>query len=74
MHLHPFATIAVVLALATVAGLIATRLRQPLIVAFILVGVAAGPVGAGWVTVDSTLARWGWRSCCSWSGSGWICT
>lgn len=55
MGLHPFTTIAVILALATVAGLIATRLRQPLIVAFIAVGIAVGPVGTGWVSADSTI-------------------
>lgn len=53
--LHPFATVAVILAIATVAGLVATRLRQPLIVAFIGVGVAVGPVGTGWVSADSTI-------------------
>lgn len=55
MNLHPFTTIAVILAIATVAGLIATRLRQPLIVAFIAVGIAVGPVGTGWVTADNTI-------------------
>ncbi|MGD9619252.1 MAG: cation:proton antiporter [Mycolicibacterium sp.] len=55
MGLHPFTTIAVILAVATVAGLIATRLRQPLIVAFIAVGIAVGPVGTGWVSADSTI-------------------
>lgn len=62
MDSHPFATVAIILAIATVAGLLATRLRQPLIVAFIVVGIALGPVGAGWVTTDSTielLARFG---------------
>lgn len=54
MDLHPFTTIAVILAIATVAGLLATRLRQPLIVAFIVVGIAVGPVGTGWVSADST--------------------
>lgn len=62
MDSHPFATVAIILAIATVAGLLATRLRQPLIVAFIVVGIALGPVGTGWVTIDSTielLARFG---------------
>ncbi|ABM12258.1 MULTISPECIES: cation:proton antiporter [Mycolicibacterium] len=52
---HLFPTIAIILALATAAGVVATRLRQPLIVAFIMVGVAVGPVGAGWVSADSTM-------------------
>lgn len=55
MDLHPFPTIALILALATAAGLVANKLRQPLIVAFILVGVAVGPVGADWVSADSTM-------------------
>lgn len=44
-----FHQIAAVLALAAVVGFVATRLRQPLIVAFIGVGVAVGPSGFGWV-------------------------
>ncbi|QUR65769.1 cation:proton antiporter [Mycobacterium spongiae] len=55
MDLHPFATIAIILAIATVAGLFATRLRQPLIVAFIGVGIAVGPVGTGWASADNTI-------------------
>lgn len=55
MNGHLFPTIAIILALATAAGVVATRLRQPLIVAFIMVGVAVGPVGAGWVSADSTM-------------------
>ncbi|WP_333891559.1 cation:proton antiporter family protein [Mycolicibacterium gadium] len=55
MDLHPFTTVAVILAIATVAGVLATRLRQPLIVAFIVVGIAVGPVGTGWVSADSTI-------------------
>jgi Kef-type K+ transport system membrane component KefB len=44
-----FAEFAGVLAIAAVAGLLATRMRQPLIVAFIGVGIGVGPVGLGWV-------------------------
>ncbi len=55
MDLHPFPTIAIILAIATVVGLIAVRLRQPLIVAFIGVGIAVGPVGTGWVSTDNTI-------------------
>lgn len=39
----PFAQIAFVLALATAAGLILTRLRQPLLLAFLTVGFIVGP-------------------------------
>jgi Kef-type K+ transport system membrane component KefB len=52
---HSFATMALILAIATVAGLVATRLRQPLIVAFLAVGIAVGPVGTGWVSADDTI-------------------
>jgi Kef-type K+ transport system membrane component KefB len=41
--------IAAVLGVAAVVGFIATRLRQPLIVAFIAVGILVGPTGTGWV-------------------------
>ncbi|QDQ89351.1 sodium:proton exchanger [Rhodococcus sp. WB9] len=53
--LHDFALIAVILAIAAVAGLLATRLRQPMIVAFIGVGILVGPAGTGWVAADSTI-------------------
>lgn len=41
--------LALLLFLAAVVGAIAVRLRQPLIVAFILVGMLAGPSALGWV-------------------------
>ncbi|HSL58899.1 MAG TPA: cation:proton antiporter [Acidimicrobiales bacterium] len=44
-----FGVFAGVLAVAAIVGLVATRLRQPLIVSFIAVGIAVGPVGLGWV-------------------------
>ncbi|MCC5951064.1 MAG: cation:proton antiporter [Acidimicrobiia bacterium] len=44
-----FTTLAVILGLAIVVGFVANRLRQPLIVAFIAVGIVVGPVGFGWV-------------------------
>nr|WP_039819201.1 cation:proton antiporter family protein [Nocardia otitidiscaviarum] len=47
--------IAAVLAIAAVVGMLATRLRQPMIVAFIGVGVVVGPVGTGWVTSDGAI-------------------
>ena len=48
-----FAIVAAVLIVAAAAGALATRLRQPLIVAFIAVGVLVGPAGIGWVQEDS---------------------
>ncbi|MEV5743872.1 cation:proton antiporter family protein [Microbispora rosea] len=62
MDLHAFPLMAITLAIAAAAGLLAVRLRQPLIVAFIGVGILVGPVGTGWVVADSTielLARMG---------------
>lgn len=62
MDVHSFPLVAAILALAALAGLLATRLRQPMIVAFIGVGILVGPTGTGWVVADSTvelLARMG---------------
>jgi Kef-type K+ transport system membrane component KefB len=62
VELHAFPLVAIILAIAAAAGLLAVQLRQPLIVAFISVGILVGPVGTGWVDADSTielLARMG---------------
>ncbi|WP_228973320.1 cation:proton antiporter [Streptomyces sp. DH12] len=62
MALHGFALTAVILAISAFVGLLAVRLRQPLIVAFIGVGILVGPTGFGWVEADGTielLARMG---------------
>lgn len=45
-----FHEISALLALATIVGALALLLRQPLIVAFIAVGIVAGPAGLEWVT------------------------
>jgi Kef-type K+ transport system membrane component KefB len=45
-----FYVFAGILALAAVAGLVANRFKQPVIIAFIGVGILVGPVGTGWVT------------------------
>ncbi|MCF6354613.1 MAG: cation:proton antiporter [Candidatus Polarisedimenticolaceae bacterium] len=47
-----FTEIAVLLLLAAVIGAIGVRLRQPLIVAFIAVGVLVGPSLLGWVSAN----------------------
>jgi len=47
---NAFYEMAALLALAAAGGGIALLLRQPLIVAFIAVGILAGPAGLGWVT------------------------
>ncbi len=47
-----FTEIAVLLLMAALVGAIGVRLRQPLIVAFIAVGILAGPSGFGWVSAN----------------------
>lgn len=45
----PFSEIASVLAVAAAIGALAFWLRQPLIIAFIVVGIVLGPAGVDWV-------------------------
>ena len=45
----PFSEIAAVLAVAAGVGALALWLRQPLIIAFIFVGILLGPAGLNWV-------------------------
>ena len=52
LYEHVFTQMAVVLALAAVVGVLALWLRQPLIVAFILVGILVGPVGFDWISSE----------------------
>lgn len=47
-----FTEMAVLLLVAAVIGAICVRLRQPLIVAFIVVGILVGPSVLGWVSAD----------------------
>jgi Kef-type K+ transport system membrane component KefB len=47
-----FTEIAILLLVAAIIGAIGVRLRQPLIVAFIVVGVLVGPSVLGWVSAD----------------------
>jgi len=46
---NAFYEITALLLVAAMVGALALRLRQPLIVAFIAVGIAVGPAGLGWV-------------------------
>ncbi|TVQ31099.1 MAG: sodium:proton exchanger [Phycisphaeraceae bacterium] len=52
---NPFYTIAATLLVAACVGAMATRLRQPLIVAFIAVGVIVGPAGLGWIEAEGPM-------------------
>ena len=48
MHqLDPVVTIAILLAAALVGGMIAHRLRQPIILGYLIIGVAVGPHALG---------------------------
>ena len=49
MFTDPFSEIAVVLVVAAGVGALAFWLRQPLIIAFIFVGILLGPAGLDWV-------------------------
>ncbi len=55
MSLDIFYEVTVVLALAAAAGLLAVKLKQPLIVAFILVGILVGPAGVNLVRHEEAL-------------------
>lgn len=58
----PFTELAVLLLAAALAGALGVRLRQPLIVAFIAVGIVAGPSMLGWVSANDQvdlLAKFG---------------
>lgn len=46
---NPFYVIAAILTIAAGAGALAVHLRQPLIIAFIAVGILVGPAGLSWV-------------------------
>lgn len=48
-----FYEIAVLLAVAAIIGAIALQLRQPLIAAYIVVGILVGPSGLGWVSANA---------------------
>lgn len=50
-----FQEVALLLAAAAGIGALALRLRQPLILAYIVVGILAGPVGLGWITAHDPL-------------------
>ena len=48
-HAAPFAEIALLLCIAAGAGLVAVRLHQPVLIAYIVVGIVAGPAVLGLV-------------------------
>ncbi len=50
-----FYTFAAIIAIAVLAGLVANRLKQPVLVAFVAIGILVGPVGIGWVSSEGEL-------------------
>lgn len=50
LELDTFGITAAILAVAGVVAFLAHRARQPLIIAFILVGIVVGPSALGWIT------------------------
>ncbi|MDP1650088.1 MAG: cation:proton antiporter [Rubrivivax sp.] len=55
MH-GPFAEIAVLLLVCALAGALFVRLRQPVLIAYIVVGIAVGPAGFGLVAAHDQVA------------------
>jgi len=53
--LEPFAELALLLVIAAVAGAIALRLHQPVLIAYIVVGIAVGPAGLGLVSAHDQI-------------------
>lgn len=52
---HVFFEFAGLLLISALAGAVAVRLRQPLIIAFIAVGILSGPAALGWVTAHGQI-------------------
>ena len=52
----PFAEIALLLLVCALAGALFVRLRQPLLIAYIVVGIAVGPTGFGLVAAHDQVA------------------
>lgn len=50
-----YSQFALLLLVSAVIGLLAVRMRQPLIVAFILVGIIVGPSGMHWITAENEI-------------------
>ena len=50
MQMDPFVGIAILLAAALVGGMLAHRLKQPVILGYLIVGVIIGPNALGWVS------------------------
>ncbi|MDO9365292.1 MAG: cation:proton antiporter [Methylotenera sp.] len=51
----PFNELALLLAATAAIGIVAVRFRQPLILVYIIVGIVAGPMVLGWITMRDPL-------------------
>jgi CPA2 family monovalent cation:H+ antiporter-2 len=49
INLDPIVTLSILLVIALAGGMIAHRLKQPIIVGYLLIGILAGPHALGWV-------------------------
>jgi Kef-type K+ transport system membrane component KefB len=58
MSAAPFAEIALLLGLTAAAGAVATRLRQPVLIAYIAVGILVGPAVFGLVRAHDRSTCW----------------
>jgi Kef-type K+ transport system membrane component KefB len=54
MH-PPFNELALLLAATAAIGIVAVRFRQPLILVYIIIGIVAGPMVLGWITMRDPL-------------------
>ncbi len=52
----PFAEFATLLLIAAFVGALFVRLRQPVLIAYIVIGIALGPAGLGWVKAHDQVA------------------
>ena len=55
MHATPFTEFALLLLVAALAGAVFVRLRQPVLIAYIVVGIALGPAGFGLVSAHDQI-------------------
>jgi len=53
--LAPIISLSILLAIALAGGMIAHRLRQPIVIGYILIGILAGPHALGWVKDSATV-------------------
>jgi Kef-type K+ transport system membrane component KefB len=55
LHAAPFAEMALLLGITALAGVLAVRLRQPVLIAYILVGILVGPAAFGLVQASDQI-------------------